>query len=332
MQPSWMARMAKRLGLLNHFATPSSLRQAGILSMNARNLEYVTHYNPRHLLPMVDNKLTTKRLAEKAGVAVPKLIGVIEYQSDIKSLPDILDMIDDFVIKPSNGSGGKGILVITHRDGDDYIKASGDRLSKDDISRHVSNILSGLYSLGGKSDVAMIERRIVADPVFNEYSYEGVPDIRIIVLKGFPVMAMLRLATKASDGKANLHQGAVGVGIDLGTGKSLRAVQFDKPIDLHPDTHHDFQSLHVPHWDSILEQAAACYEMTNLGYLGVDIVLDEQVGAQILELNARPGLAIQLANDTGIAPRLEQVESLTTQSLSIRERVDFTKKHFSSNL
>ena len=298
--------------------------------MNARNLEFVTKYNPRRLLPLVDDKLSTKRMAEKAGVAVPKLIGVIEYQSDIKHLGKIIDGIDDFVIKPANGSGGKGILVITHRDGNQYVKASGDSLDPEDVNRHVSNILGGLYSLGGKSDVAMIESRIEADPIFNEYSYKGVPDIRIIVFRGFPVMAMLRLATQASDGKANLHQGAVGVGIDLGTGKSLRAVQFDKPITLHPDTHHDFKKLHVPHWDKILELAAACYEMTDLGYLGVDMVLDKHLGPQILELNARPGLAIQIANGCGIAPRLMAIESLRKHDIAIEERVQFTKQHFSA--
>ncbi|WP_263322521.1 alpha-L-glutamate ligase-like protein [Endozoicomonas sp. Mp262] len=325
-----MEQLLKKTGLQKYFASPASLRQAGILSMNARNLEYVTRYNPRRLLPLVDNKLSTKHMAEQAGVDVPRLIGVIEYQSDIKHLGKLLEGNDDFVIKPSKGSGGKGILVITGKDGDAYVKASGDTLSKEDVDRHVSNILGGLYSLGGKTDVAMIEGRIEADPIFNEYSYKGVPDIRIIVFRGFPVMAMLRLATKSSDGKANLHQGAVGVGVDLGSGKSLRAVQFDKPVHVHPDTHHDFTKLHIPHWEKILTLAAACYEMTGLGYLGVDMVLDKNLGPQILELNARPGLAIQIANGCGIQPRLEAVEALPKHDLAIDQRVQFTKKHFAS--
>ena len=176
----------------------------------------------------------------------------------------------------------------------------------------------------------MIERRVISDPVFTPYSYEGVPDIRIIVFKGFPVMAMLRLATHTSDGKANLHQGAIGVGIDLASGKALKAVQFDQPITIHPDTHQRFEHLEVPHWDSILEQAAACYEMTKLGYLGVDIVLDKQVGPQILELNARPGLAIQLANGAGLTPRLTTIDTLTLQHRYIKERVAYTKQHLAA--
>ncbi|WP_422409518.1 MULTISPECIES: alpha-L-glutamate ligase-like protein [unclassified Endozoicomonas] len=310
------------------FASPSSLHEAGILSMNMRNLDYVIKYNPRKLLPQVDDKLTTKRMAEKANVDVPELLGVVEYQHDIKDLGTLLEEHNSFVIKPAQGSGGKGILVIVGRDGPRYVKASGDTLEFEDINRHVSNILGGLYSLGGKSDVAMIESLIVADPVFNDYSFEGVPDIRMIVFRGFPVMGMLRLATRASDGKANLHQGAVGVGLDIASGKSLRAVQFDLPIDRHPDTGHSFEKLAVPHWDKLLKLTSACYDMTGLGYLGVDIVLDERDGPLILELNARPGLAIQIANDCGIQPRLELIESLPNWTMPIDEKVAFSKEHF----
>lgn len=315
---------------IDRFAAPAHLREAGILSMNSRNLDYVIKYNPRRLLPKVDNKLTTKHMAKEAGVSVPELLGVVSMQSEIKGLGQLLEAHEHFVIKPAQGSGGKGILVITGRDGERYVKASGDTLEFEDVNRHVSNILGGLYSLGGKSDVAMIEGLIQGDPVFNDYSFEGVPDIRMIVFRGFPVMAMLRLATRASDGKANLHQGAVGVGLDIATGKSLRAVQFDKPIELHPDTEHSFDRLQVPHWDRLLELTAACYGMTGLGYLGVDMVLDKNLGPLILELNARPGLAIQIANGCGIHPRLQNIEAMPHWNIAIPERVAYSKQHFSS--
>lgn len=312
------------------FTTPSQLRAAGILSMNSRNLDYISEYNPRRLLPLVDDKLTTKQMAEKAGVDVPKLLGVIHYQSEISGLKEMLAPLNEFVIKPAKGSGGKGILVITGRDGDLYLKASGEALTFEDINRHVSNTLGGLYSLGGKTDIALIESLIVADNVFERYSFEGVPDIRTIVFRGFPVMAMLRLATSMSDGKANLHQGAVGVGLDIATGKSLRAVQYDRPVDKHPDTGYDFSELVVPHWEKILHLSAACYEMTDLGYLGVDLVLDKNLGPLILELNARPGLAIQIANGTGLRPRLENIRNLHKHDLPIADRVAYSMEHFCS--
>ena len=305
------------------------LRERGVLGMNQRNHAYIGRYNDRSKFPIVDNKVTSKKMAIDAGVAVPRLLHIIYAQHDIIRLRPELEKLDEFVIKPAKGSGGKGILVITGRDGGDWIKASGDRVTFGDIERHISNTLGGLYSLGGNNDIAMVEGLIKADPVFNRFSFEGVPDIRTIVFQGYPVMAMMRMATRVSDGKANLHQGAVGVGLDLATGSSLKAVQFDRPVTHHPDTGHAFDDLQVPHWRRLLELSSVCFDMTGLGYLGVDIVLDETHGPLILELNARPGLAIQIANGQGLLPRLQTIEGLPRPHENVAGRVDYAQAMFS---
>ena len=46
-----------------------------------------------------------------------------------------------------------------------------------------------------------------------------------------------------------------------------------------------------------------------LGYIGVDIVVDVNEGPMLLEANARPGLAIQIANGRGLLPRLEAIDA-----------------------
>ena len=144
-------------------------------------------------------------------------------------------------------------------------------------------------------------------------------------------MGMIRLSTAASDGKANLHQGAVGVGVDIATGKGLHAVQFDQPIDLHPDTQKKLTAIEVPQWDTLLHTASKAYEMSELGYLGTDMVLDKYKGPLLLELNARPGLAIQIANGRGILDNLRHVEQMGNHNMSVEERVAYAKKHFSAN-
>jgi alpha-L-glutamate ligase-like protein len=198
-----------------------------------------------------------------------------------------------------------------------------------DIRRHMSNILAGLYSLGGSADVAIIEDLIAFDDCFAGYSHEGVPDIRIIVFRGYPVMAMLRLATAASDGKANLHQGAVGVGLTLDSGRCLNAAQYGRRIKLHPDTGRPLSDIHIAGWRDILLLASQCYEMTGLGYIGTDIVLDKNAGPQLLELNARPGLAIQITNGRGLLPRLRHIESMTlNRRFRTEQRVDYAMRQF----
>jgi len=312
------------------FAHPSHLRKKGIVGMNARNVSYIARYNQRALYPLVDDKYETKQLAHKHGVPAPELYGLIRYQHQLKNLKEILEPYTQFVIKPSQGSAGKGILVIMGREGEFFIKPSGEKLTLKEIQRHISNTLSGLYSLGGRDDKALIEALIQFTDAFDGFSYQGVPDVRVIVFNGFPVMAMMRLSTKSSDGKANLHQGAVGVGINIVDGCALKAVQFNKSILAHPDTNRTLSELVVPHWDEVLNLAAKSYEMTNLGYLGADVVLDKNLGPMVLELNARPGLAIQVANGIGLLTILQKIEALgkTADQMTLQERITFSKNFY----
>lgn len=307
----------------------SALKKMGVLGMNSRNIQFISRYNERRRYGLVDNKLQTKLAAEKAGVSVPPLLGVIENQWQLRGLNKLIGDMQRFVVKPNRGSGGKGIMVIVGRDFDFYIKSSGAKLELRQLRSHISNILSGLYSLGGKPDMAMIEAVIDYDAVFNDYTYEGVPDIRVILYRGYPVMAMLRCATHESDGRANLHQGAIGVGIDIHTGRSLRAVQRGNPVEIHPDTGKSFEALVIPDWHSILVLAAGCYEMTGLGYIGCDIVIDRDRGPVILELNARPGLAIQMANGAGLRRPLDHIGTFPAEAfeLSPLERVTYLLEH-----
>ncbi len=316
---------------MRNLANPFTLRERGIMGMNQRNFSYIGRYNDRALYPNVDDKLKTKTLALEYGIAVPDLIGVIRYQHQVTHVFDILAKHNGFCIKPAKGSGGKGILVILHSDANGYQKPSGDYVPKDEIIRHISNILAGLFSLGGTADVAVIEALIEFDPIFDGLSHEGVPDIRLIVFQGYPMMAMLRLSTHASDGKANLHQGAVGVGIDIATGKAKRAVQYDQPITTHPDTGKKLADIQISDWQQLLYLSAGCFEMSGLAYLGADIVLDKQKGPLVLELNARPGLAIQIANGIGMLPRLKAIEAMDRRrTKSIAERVDYAIKNFNN--
>ena len=311
------------LGLLRR------LHGRGVIGMNRRNIHYIARYNNRHLYPLVDDKLRTKLLAEEHGIATPGLIGTIRSQFEVARVARLVGDQKGFVIKPAKGSGGKGILVVEHQEAGGYVKPSGRVIDRSGLERHVSNILSGLHSLGGKPDVAVVEELVLFDERFSDYTYEGVPDIRVVVFRGYPVMAMMRLSTAASDGKANLHQGAVGVGIDIATGRAVGGVQFNRPVSRHPDTGSLLADLEVPQWEELLRLAAACHELTGLGYLGVDLVLDRRHGPLVLELNARPGLTIQIANGRGLREALRLVER-QPEGVPADVRVAFALQHLAA--
>lgn len=307
---------------------PSTLKRQGILGMNRRNLDYIGQHNARHLFPLVDNKIQTKRLAREYAVPTPTLRHVLETQHSIRDLGERLKGLDGFAIKPAKGAGGKGIMVIRKVSDGLFIKGSGQTVDLDGLKRHCSNILAGLHSLAGAPDSAIIEDLIEPDPYFRDLSVEGVPDIRVIIFRGIPVMAMLRLSTHASDGKANLHQGAIGVGLDLASGHCAHAVQYSDRVLAHPDTGVPLDRIAIPGWENLLTLAASCHDLSGLGYLGADLVVDRNRGPLLLELNARPGLSIQVANGEGLLPRLHRVEALERVSADAAERAGFAMANF----
>ncbi len=294
--------------MINLFKRYRELKENGVLGINARNYDYILKLNDRKYYPLVDDKLKTKTVALNNSINTTRVIGVIRFGYEVKNILNIVKDYKEFVIKPAQGSGGKGIIVIKSFDNDKFITASNSVMTIKEISEHCFNILSGLYSLGGKNDIIIIEEMIQFTDAFKEYSFRGVPDSRIIVYRGMPVMAMMRLSTSISNGKANLHQGAIGVGIDLKSGKATHAVMKDRPIEVHPDTGADLFKLAIPQWNEHLAIAYKTCEITHLNYVGADIVLDKFRGALLLELNARPGLAIQIANRIGLRGRLEIVD------------------------
>ncbi len=312
------------------FGVARRLRENGVLGLNWRNGEYLLPNNARRLYPLVDDKLKTKRLAQAAGVGVPPLYGVIEYAGDVRGFAAIAQRHPEFVIKPAGGSGGDGIVIIRGRMGGMYRKASGALVSRDDLEFHIYNALGGIFTLGGQPDRVLIEYCIQFDPVFERISFEGVPDIRIIVFLGVPVMAMVRLPTRQSGGRANLHQGAIGAGVDMRTGTTMTAVLRQSIVADHPDTGEPVGGVVVPHWNAMLEIAARTYEMTGLGYQGVDLVIDRSMGPVMLEINARPGLAIQIANRAGLGLRLEKARAIAARKLPPAERAALARELFAS--
>jgi alpha-L-glutamate ligase-like protein len=315
------------------FTKAEQLRRAGVLGLNERNADFIMRFNPRRLYPRVDDKVLTKELALDAGMAVPELYGIISNQGEARDFSKIVAERNSFVVKPAQGSGGDGILVVTgrsQRKRNSFRLSSGVLISENEIAHHISNIVSGQYSLSGNPDKALIEYCVQFDPVFAEVSYQGVPDVRVIVYRGYPAMAMVRLPTRASDGKANLHQGAVGAGVDMSLGDTLTGVLDNDVVDEHPDTGALVSGLRIPQWDFILQSAARGYEVTELGYLGVDMVIDRDLGPLILEMNARPGLNIQIANCTGLATRIARIDEIFDPDANPADRARIARREFAA--
>jgi len=292
-----------------------------VLGRNGRNLLYTLPENTAEARNIADSKLKTKQVLRKAGIPVPDTYATIKSVKELDAF-DWSKIPSSFALKPNKGFGGQGILICYGESKKaqesgyrEWISGHGQRITQQFLYTHLLSILSGDFSLKNAPDRAIFEERLKNIPEFKLYLYKGVPDVRIIVYNKVPIMAELRLPTRESRGKANLHAGGVGVGIDIASGLTTTPILHDRIIETHPDTNAILTGIHIPHWDQILEMAIKAQAATGLGFLGVDIAFDKDKGPVILEVNARPGLAIQIANTDGLTERLARIRKLKIKTV-----------------
>lgn len=304
-----------------------------VLGINRRNQLYIRPHNSSAAKRISDNKILTKKVLSKEGIPTPETYKIIYNKSQLEFL-DWDSLPRSFVIKPNQGTHGSGIIVIygKRKGRREWIRPNGQIVSEKDLTLHMENILQGRFSMGNNRDSVLIEERIKTDSLLKRYCYKGVPDIRVICFNSVPVMAMLRIPTKASDGKANLHAGGIGAGIDLASGVTTTSVkrkipsfvdydfeQIDETYDL--ETNLPLRGIKIPFWDEILTMSVKAQFASGLGYTGIDVVIDREKGPMILELNARPGLGIQMVNMAGLRGRLERVDGIKIRSVKHAIRV-----------
>ena len=287
------------------------MKISSVLGLNARTKLFSYPYNTKRGRNIARSKILTDKVLKNANIPTPIIYKKFRSIKDVYSY-NWEKLPGSFAVKPSKGLGGEGIIVVKERAKDPgfWLTTQKKKIGIVDLKLHIMDILEGAYSLGNYPDVAFIQEFVGRHKAFRKYAYRGTPDIRIIVFNRVPTMAMLRLPTKESGGRANLHQGAIGVGIDIATGITTKALYHGNLIKYKPGTERKLNGIKIPHWEEILKIAVSCQEVSGLGYLGVDIVLHPEKGPMVLELNSQPGLQIQLANMAGLKKRLERIEDL----------------------
>ncbi len=310
-------------------------RFSDVLGMNARNHLYQVKYNRVKGKRIAASKLLTKSVLRKAKLAVPKLYRAFRKDAEVDRF-DFSRLPESFVVKPSQGLGGDGILVVEH--GGEYagewVTVDQKKVEVADLRLHIKDILAGKYSMLNLPDIAFVEERVRVHPRFKPISYQGTPDIGVLVFNRVPVMAFLRLPTRESHGKANMVQGAIACGIDMASGVTTGAVKHTHEVTFFPGTRRKLKGVRVPRWDKVLRLAVRAAEVVGLGYCRVDIALQPKKTKEgklksqpmVLEINAQPGLKIQLANKAGLRRRLIRVEGLKVKT--VRQGVEIGKALF----
>lgn len=279
-----------------------------VMGINERNLSMVYPNNPRKYFPYADDKVLTKEVLHEADIPCAKTYAVIRSMGELEEKVDELLHLEKMAIKPSKGSGGGGIWILFKAGEKKWTTPSGREVSYEMLKMHLANIIFGVYSLNG-TDKAIVEYCLEPHEFFNQIYPNGVPDFRIIVYKDQLLLGMVRIPTDKSGGKANLHQGAIGVGIDMEKGEMTNVFDGEKYFDCHPDTQKRITGLPIPRWDEAMDIALKTSKAFPLDYLGVDIVFDNELGPLVMEINVRPGLGIQLANKKGLKPIIQEIDA-----------------------
>ncbi|MBU1967148.1 hypothetical protein KKH50_02550 [Patescibacteria group bacterium] len=263
------------------------------------------------------SKLRTKELLKQSGIPTAELYHVFDSPDDLE-LMRWENIPTPFVIKPASGSAGKGIWIVKKKlpNQSIWLNELEEKLTDDDLNLHVGNILDGEFSTWGSNYRALVEEMIPPHPKLAKLTYKGTPDIRVIIFNSVPVMAMARIPTQESHGRANLDQGAVGLGIDLASGITTHGVQGKKKIiSYFPNKpKKKVRGVKIPNWKATLETAVEAAIAAGYKFMGADLFIHPEKGPMIVELNGFPGLSIQLANNSGLKRRLERVEGLEVRN------------------
>lgn len=299
---------------------PTILKKSDrILGINERNIDYIKKYNDRSAKRVANNKIVTKEILKKADIPATKILKIVKDHNDLNNF-DFSDLPRSFVIKPVNGIEGGGILIVYNTDKKgDFVCAQSKKYTQEQMLAHMQDILEGKYSHSYIPDEVLFEERVRPHKKFRPYTFKGTPDIRVIIFRRVPVMAMVRWPTEDSEGKANLAQGGVGSGIDMSTGVTTHSIKSSRTgvftnIDHVANSRERYSGFKIPYWDRILKYAVRASVASGLGFCAVDFLIDRDLGPLVVELNARPGLSIQLANNDGLKWRLEHVKDLRIKS------------------
>lgn len=282
----------------------ASRQKSKVIGLNERNIRLIYPNNNKKHYPLADDKVLTKEILHQYNIPCAQTYAVVAYNSDIKKAWDSCKQYEALAIKPANGCGGGGIKIIK-KDIEGNWVSSGKMITERQIFQHMAATLMGFFSLGSH-DRVLIEECIEPHPFFHKIYPQGVPDFRIITLDQTLVMGMLRMPTDRSDGKANLHQNGVGIGVDIEKGTLTEVYDGNHYFDHHPDSDFIVKDVKIPYWKEIIDISIATAKAFPLNYLGIDIVIDKYKGPQIMEINVRPGLGIQLVNRQGLKEAIEQ--------------------------
>lgn len=201
----------------------------------------------------------------------------------IEELKAFLDKNEEFMVKPYDGLGGKGVYK--------------------EYRKNIKNV-NDFYNYLNENHL-FIEEYVKQNKEVNRLCKESVNTIRIMTFsyngKSEIVYAAMRIGNGINN-VDNFHQGGMGCKIDLEKG-ILIGDAIDKDLnhyEVHPKSKVKFDGFVLPNWEKAKKLVLdASLVNNNIHMVGWDVALTDE-GATLIEGNRRPGFdLIQVLSKRG---------------------------------
>lgn len=206
--------------------------------------------------------------------------------NDISGVLKLLKQKKKLILKPSEGSHGKGVFKI---------ECFNDNYIVNDIIVDENVLIDKIESLKGFYNITeYIEMHSVLKKFYDKTTYT----IRIMVINEHGVdpwlaNAYMRIAATSTGVTDNISDGGICARIDITTGEIFEPEQIINhvimPCRFHPDTGVEIKGK-VPNWELVKDGVLDVSRyIGQLEYLGFDVVVTED-GFKILEINTHQDL------------------------------------------
>lgn len=267
-------------------------------------LLYMDHLNPREEKHLLFNKYETYRLFPEY---FKRDVILCSSEADWDAFRAFTDKHPEFVVKPTDMSGGRGVRKDSVAGMDTARKRAffGELLAEGTANREK-------YRRGHESSVVLEELIDQADEMaaFHPQSVNGVRVPTVNVGGHVHIYQPWFKVGRGGNFLTSAVFGTLDAGIDAETGiiDTAGMNETDEVFDAHPDSHIPFEGFRIPRWKELVGMAKECAaRLPRFGYVGWDFVLTKRNGWCVMEGNYSGDFMWQLYRQKGMKKEFEDL-------------------------
>lgn len=213
--------------------------------------------------------LASKHLFNKAFTGLVKRDFLYAPEAEFAEFKDFIARHDEFIVKPDNGTQGKGVK----------------KLSSSEISD-----VSEFFEQCRQNNI-LLEEVITQHSDLNKINPFSINSVRINAARSSDDIKLIGACIKCGVGRQisdNFHAGGIAYPVDIESGLIIGPGRNNTDLNeykIHPGTDQLMENFQIPYWNEVLQAVHEGMDLVpSLGYIGWDIAITP-VGPEIIEGN-----------------------------------------------